>query len=249
MTASAENPYESPALRDEYLVFHFARPEDQLPWSFGPREALDYPARCAELVRAHAPAHARCLDLGCAVGRSSFELSRSFDEVLGIDFAQALIDGAQAMQGGEHPSLPMREEGDATRQVDLALPEGSRPDHIRFEQGDACKLRSDIGTFDAVLMANLIDRLPAPRACLQRLPDILAPGGIAVITSPYTWLEEYTPRSEWLGSDAEDSFAALSREMAEHFTLIHRGDEPFLIREHRRKFQWSVADATVWRRT
>jgi hypothetical protein len=25
-------------------------------------------------------------------------------------------------------------------------------------------------------------------------------------------------------------------------------DLPFLIREHQRKFQWSVAEATIWRR-
>jgi len=220
-----------------------------MPWSFGPMEALEYPKRCAELVIKHANQARRCLDLGCAVGRSSFDLSARFDEVIGIDFAHALIDGAKAMQQGTISQAPVREEGTTTRSIPLTLPDQACRDHIRFEQGDACNLRDNIGTFDAILMANLIDRLPAPRACLDRLPHLLAPGGIAVITSPYTWLEEYTPRDQWLGTGGSDTFNTLSTILAENFDLVHRDDMPFLIREHRRKFQWSVAEATVWRKT
>jgi len=31
-----------------------------------------------------------------------------------------------------------------------------------------------------------------------------------------------------------------------HFELISARDLPFLIREHARKYQWSIAQATVW---
>ena len=50
---------------------------------------------------------------------------------------------------------------------------------------------------DACLLANLLCRLPDPSACLARLsgPDgLVKPGGIAVVVSPYTWMEEHTPR-------------------------------------------------------
>jgi SAM-dependent methyltransferase len=33
------------------------------------------------------PPESRALDLGCAVGRASFELSKGFSEVVGIDFS------------------------------------------------------------------------------------------------------------------------------------------------------------------
>ena len=55
-------------------------------------------------------------------------------------------------------------------------------------------LRSDLGDFDVVVMANLICRLPDPRSCLERVPSLVRPGGQLIITSPYTWMEEYTPR-------------------------------------------------------
>jgi len=32
------------------------------------------------------------LDIGCAVGRSTFELATQFGEVLGIDFSAAFVD-------------------------------------------------------------------------------------------------------------------------------------------------------------
>lgn len=63
-----------------------------------------------------------------------------------------------------------------------------------FEQGDACDLRHDLGSFGCVLAANLICRLHAPYNFLRRLSDLVAPGGILIITSPYTWLEEFTDK-------------------------------------------------------
>jgi hypothetical protein len=35
---------------------------------------------------------------------------------------------------------------------------------------------------------------------------------------------------------------------AGYFTLVEEKEVPFVIREHRRKFQWGVSHATVWRR-
>lgn len=65
---------------------------------------------------------------------------------------------------------------------------------MTFEQGDACNLRSDIGQFGCVLGANVLCRLPNPLDFLNRLPSVVVPGGIVVLVSPYTWLEEYTSK-------------------------------------------------------
>jgi SAM-dependent methyltransferase len=119
---------------------------------------------------------------------------------------------------------------------------------VRYQQGDACALPADLGAFDFVLMANLIDRLPDPAACLSRARDLVAAGGWLVITSPYTWLEQYTPRDKWLATGDRGTLAALGDHLAPHFTRRHVFDLPFLIREHRRKYQWSIAEASVWQR-
>ena len=96
--------------------------------------------------------------------------------------------------------------------------------------------------FDLVLMANLIDRLPDPARCLAQLPALVAPRGWLVLTSPYTWLEEYTPRERWLDR-GDGTLAALRAQLAPAFSLGHNFDLPMLIRDHRRKYQWTVTEA------
>ena len=70
------NLYESRRLLDEYLLFHYGSPEEVLPWDFGPAEALGFPVRTVTAFVDSSPVD-RALDLGCAVGRSAFELSHS----------------------------------------------------------------------------------------------------------------------------------------------------------------------------
>jgi hypothetical protein len=76
-------------------------------------------------------------------------------------------------------------------------------------------------------------------------------GGQLIVTTPCTWLEEYTAPSHWLGGFEGEgrpvrTLDTLHALLDSHFTLVRTLDLPFLIREHARKFQWSVAQATVW---
>lgn len=249
------NPYESERLLAEYLLFHYGKPEEILPWSFGPSGALDFAARvvteCLDL--AALPARKRALDLGCAVGRTSFELARHFDEVIGIDFSASFIGAANELK--YHGKLPflLTDEGRLTTLLEALVPMEIGRNRVDFEIGDACALRDDLGRFDAAVLVNLIDRLPDPNLCLDRLPELLNPGGQLVIASPYTWLEEYTPFDQWLGGFERagkkvKTFEALHGILSPHFDLVRSVDLPFLIREHARKFQWSVSQAGIWRR-
>ena len=79
---------------------HFGTPDEICQWEFGPKVrsvgawgvarmrvtdwvqgALEFPARCASecLAVAKSVPKSRALDVGCAVGRSSFELVRPPD--------------------------------------------------------------------------------------------------------------------------------------------------------------------------
>jgi putative 4-mercaptohistidine N1-methyltranferase len=242
--------YESDAAAEQYLLFHYGAPEQICPLLPEARTACGFPARCvSESLRdIDLQKRARALDLGCAVGRSSFELGRHFEEIVGVDFSARFIAAAQRM--GKERAVTVRavREGSATDELRLELPSDLRTDHICFERGDACNLRADLGTFDLVLMANLIDRLPDPARCLARLPELIPHGGRLVITSPYTWLEEYTPREKWLDGGGRGTLSALKEQLAPAFALRRVFDLPFLIREHLRKYQWSVAEASVWQK-
>ena len=104
-------------------------------------------------------------------------------------------------------------------------------------------LRPDLGSFDRVHAANLVCRLPEPRRFLERLHDLVTPGGELVLATPCTWLEEFTSKEHWPEGRTLDW---LKKELAGDFDLIEVTDEPFLIRETARKFQWTVSMVTKW---
>jgi putative 4-mercaptohistidine N1-methyltranferase len=199
------------------------------------------------------PARARALDLGCAVGRSAFELTRHCTEVFALDFSKKFIDIANRLRRRGSLRFKSFEEGELTRPRRAVVPPDLDRRRVAFAVGDATNLPPDLGGFDVVLMANLIDRLAMPQKCLEQLPKLLRPGGQLIITSPYTWLSSYTPRKHWLGGRTRrgrpiKTFDALRRMLSPDFKLIRRLDLPFLLREHARKYQLGIAEASTWRR-
>ena len=105
--------YESDTLLHEYLLLHFGAEADTLPFRssskpVGPRDAIRFPQRCGELVsewaqRLQLPTLS-ALDIGCAVGGSTFELAKTFDRVVGTaDLALTLT-----LYPYPHPYPPCR---------------------------------------------------------------------------------------------------------------------------------------------
>jgi len=241
----SNNIYESQELLDQYLLFHYGTAEEVLPYPGGPHEALGFAGRTVTENLDTGQVRGRALDVGCAVGRSSFELSRFCESVTGIDFSSAFVDAATKLRDGETLGYSRLDEGTQSTPLTVHIPEGSHPERICFEVGDATALREDLGEFDVVHAANLICRLPDPSKFLQRLPSLVAPGGQLVLTTPCTWLGEFTLPEFWPQGPTLDW---LDSQLGESFRRTAARDMPFLIREHSRKFQWSVAQASVWSR-
>ncbi len=238
------NLYETQRLLDEYLLFHYGTPAEVLPWENGPREALGFPVRTVmELI--DLPCAATALDLGCAVGRSSFELAKLGVSVLGIDYSQRFVDAAAQLARNGSMHYERMDEGSAKTALVARVPEDVPRDRVRFEQGDAMNLRGDLGDFDIVHAANLLCRLTDPLKLIERLPSLVKPGGQLLLTTPCTWLEEFTPRGHWPQGSTREWLTSL---LEPHFDLAKTCDLPFLIREHARKYQWSVALGMRWRR-
>lgn len=253
------NPYETSRLRDEYLLFHYGRPEQILPdAAAGPTaDALGFPARAVAqcLDGEPFPPGARTLDVGCAVGRTAFELARRCAEVIGIDYSQGFIRAAETLRAEGRLGYQRTDEGRLSTPLVAEVPADVDRTRVRFEVGDACALDSAVlGAFDVVTALNLLCRLPAPGRFLAALPGLVKPGGLLLLATPCSWLEEYTAPGEWLGGfvgvDGQPvrTLDTLRAMLAPDFGLLRTRDLPFLIREHARKFQWSVSQASVWRR-
>ena len=244
--------YESERILHQYLLFHYGRPEEILPYDFGPHEAVGFPQRSvSECLRPdELPADARALDLGCAVGRASFELARYCKEVLAIDFSGIFIQAAQTLQRNGLLEYKIKQVGSLENPAVARVPEAIDRDRVQFEIGDAHCDPHEFEPFDVVHAANLLCRMREPGMLLSRFPDLVKPGGQLILTTPHTWLEEFTPAKNRPGAEdgVKDPLEALKCELLRNFHLLAEHDMPFLIREHARKFQWCVAWATVWRR-
>jgi len=207
----------------------------------------------------------RAIDIGASVGRTAFELSEYFPRVTGLDFSRLFVQTAALLSQGMPMSYSIPIEGD----LKLSTTYQFKPTpgvEMDFIEGNACSLDKEI-KYNRITGANLIDRLPSPMDFFTTLPEIVEIGGIVVLTSPYTWLEQYTPRSEWLpnlvldketGRKVENSedlaptqkttFEALVTIMSPHFQLVQQSHVPFFIYETARKAQYSLAHCTVWQR-
>ena len=239
--------YESDKLLAEYLLFHYGAADEILPpdrqWPAGMREALDFPKRTVAYFSEQTVA--RGLDLGCAVGRSTFEMARTCDQVTGIDFSHAFIGAAEALRRGETLNYERLDEASIRTPLIARFPGGIDAGKLGFRHGDAMNLPADLGAFDRVHAANLLCRLPDPKRLLDRLPALVKPGGELVLATPCTWLEEFTPPALW---PPDGTFEWLKASLNPDFSLLRQAEEPFLIRETARKFQWTMSMVTVWRR-
>ena len=237
------NPYETDRYLHEYLFFHYGRADELCPFSFVPREWLRFHERLREeyLLPVAARSKSRGLDVGCAVGRFSFELGRVLDDVVGVDNSRCFIQSAQRMAKRHSLTARLQVSGARFTRRKLMLAKVLQRASVEFQLGDALDLNEFApGSFQLVSAINLIDRLPRPRQFLEQLPRLVAQGGQLLLASPFTWLADFTPPKQWLTSQQVESL------LRPDFCLVRQGELPFLIREHRRKFQLVVSEVRTF---
>ncbi len=188
--------YEDPQILNDYLLLHYAPAAEQMPYAFGPHDAVEFPVRCArwllDAARDYGVSTGKALEVGCAVGRASFELARGYREVLGVDLSRAFIDAADALRRDGELRYFRKDEGQLGVTLNAMVDPAIDRSRVSFRQADACSLPAELMDFDAVLLANLLCRLPSPKALLGRLGGprgLVKPGGLLAIFSPYSWLE------------------------------------------------------------
>ncbi|CAF0983893.1 unnamed protein product [Brachionus calyciflorus] len=221
--------YEEKALLDQYMLFNYADAKDFILFdlneysnvyncvSFPRNVALLCRDHCPEIFFADQPHPRRALDVGCAVGRSCFELSKLFDEVIGIDYSANFINHCNKFLNEKFIEYECTLEGDINQKLTCRLDHDVDGSKIKFEVGDACNLRDDLGEFDLVLASNLICQ---------------------------NWIGGYVDEN---GQEVH-GLDGLKNAMCDTFDLVHEMNLPMMIRETRRKFQFTVCLITIWQR-
>lgn len=149
--ASGSQVYESKRAVDEYLLFHYGQTSDIMPHSdIDVGFALNFTERSHNMTVALAAKHGvncnRALDIGCAVGGLSFELAKSFNEVVGIDFSHHFVDAANEMKRTGNAPYQAMVQGEIFEDKVARVSDEVDRSRVTFAQGDACNLQSELGT-------------------------------------------------------------------------------------------------------
>lgn len=244
------NPYETDELVAQYMEFHYGNSYFNVE---------NYPAKCAQLCLRlmDGQKKEKALDLGCAVGRTTFEIARDFDQVIGLDLSNRFVECATHLKETGSLKYNISNEGELVtpcRAHLAAFHLDQERSKVEFFQEDACNLDPRHQNYDLIFAGNLLDRLHEPKQFLSSIHKYLAIGGVLVISSPYTLLTEYTPRENWVGGFVENGkdvsvLDGMKKILEPHFLLMNDPlDVPFVIRETRRKFQHTIAELSSWKR-
>ena len=243
------NAYETDFNMGLYCEFHYGEEYFNVP---------NFPEKYSEyaLQKMQYKAKVNALEIGCAVGRASFELAHEFSQVTGVDFSARFIQAANELKENKTLRYVIQDEGDISqcKEISLkALELDAVTQRCRFIRQDACNLNSMFQGYDLILAANVIDRLYQPKKFLNDIHNRLNASGLLILTSPYTWLEEFTEKQYWIGGYKQNgenitSLNGLKSILLKHFKFIDVTDLPFVIRETKRKFQHSIAEVSAWQR-
>jgi len=138
------------------------------------------------------------LDVGCSVGRSTFELAeRGAELALGIDLNFSMLRLAAGVLESGTVRYPRRRVGLIYDRREFA----AHFDHsakVDFWACDAMALPFAANTFGAGVSLNLLDCVQSPLAMLQSMRDVLHPGAHLLLGSPYDWSAVTLPDT-WIG--------------------------------------------------
>ena len=149
------------------------------------------------------PVRGPVIDLGCSVGRSSFELARHCDEpVLGIDTNFSMLRLAQRVLQKKVVRYPKRRLGVVydRREFEVEFDAASQVD---FWACDAQALPFAAGSFGLVVGLQVLDSVTSPCGLLDSIGSMLPPGGSLILATPYDWSPQVTAIEAWIGGHSQ----------------------------------------------
>ena len=250
--------YETDSSVSQYCEFHYGDEYFNTP-NFAKtyaQYAINAIQNDADFTQRH---DLRVLEIGCSVGRASFELAKYFNEVTALDFSARFIRIANQLQNSGSILYTIPQEGqimEFKEQSLQALNLENTAQKCEFMQQDACNMKPIFTGYDMIVAVNLIDRLYEPKKFLQDLAHRLNQGGLLMLASPYSWDESFTEKAHWLGGykDSQSgenvtTLETLEAVLSAEFDLVKTPEEiPFVIRETKRKFQHTLSEVSLWKK-
>jgi putative 4-mercaptohistidine N1-methyltranferase len=198
----------------------------------------------------------KILDLGCGVGRLSFELSKIASHVDGIDFTARHIQHCLDLkeQGQLRYAMPTQGEIFDFHEVTLeSLGFKQSPENLHFAQGDGLNLKPQFGDYDLAICHRVIEYSYQPQELLQQLSQRIKAGGVVVLGSSYAWDVSITDLQYWIGGFKRNgenlsSEAHLFEVLSVDFDLLQETQVTSQFELDQRTSQTANNHITIWRK-
>jgi SAM-dependent methyltransferase len=183
------------------------------------------------------------LDLGCSVGRYTFEMARMSKLVVGLDLRFRSVLEAARFQRHGGVVYNRRVRGLKFEEVSTNF---EPPENTLFLAGNAMDPPFISESFDLVAGLNLMDNIKLPRILLGQMNALLRSGGILLLGSPYEWRLDICEPTEWLETEKMDGPEMLrcildGKVLSEYgfdYTVESQEDITWPLRNHDR--YWSI---------
>jgi SAM-dependent methyltransferase/uncharacterized protein YbaR (Trm112 family) len=192
-----------------------------------------------EMLEAHVPVKlANALDVGTNVGGMAYRLAPFADDVIALDTAFNVVLTARQVQKGYPKKVSSYKRYMDGQYFEERFIE-EMPDNTEFMVASAAPPPID-QCYDIITVLNVVDCVPYPEQFLKSLIDVLNPGGLLLVTSPYSWGSDDVPVDRWIGASEEvpSADAMLAIFSSQGLELIEERDNvPWVLREHKRWYR------------
>ncbi len=201
------------------------------------------------------------LDIGCSVGRLSFELSQSHGNVIGLDTSYAFIKKAREILSKRTLRFDMIIEGQITEEKVCDLDSKFQFGNIEFIVADAMALPFTSHMFDTAASVNILEKVPHPGQHLKEIDRILQKKDSSFLFSdPFSWDENISDPKSWLSGLNNGEFKGrgidnISRIMSKgedffepRFTIQEKGDVLWKIRKTRNLWEYITSQFVIGKR-
>lgn len=197
------SPYEDPSSISSYLWSHYGDIINDPDASRAYGRWTGQITECSGLS----------LDIGCSVGRMTFEMGRKSDFAIGLDNSEGFIGAARSLMTEGHLKFSMAVEGHIAADRTIFLPDEWAPEKVEFIVGDALALPFISDSFSCLASLNIIDKIPLPLSHLEEIDRVAKSSGAQFLFSdPFSWSTDVTEEKNWLGGKEKGSFSGFGLE-------------------------------------
>lgn len=193
---SPTNGYNAPVMLSAYMWSHFgyllsdARATDAYRvWS------RSFPSTSGD-----------ALDVGCAVGRLSLELSKTHERVIGVDTSTAFVAKAREIVRHKNLDFELVIEGNLTERRHVSIDNTWHFENVDFLVADALALPFAKEAFSGVAAINILEKVPDPVKHLREVNRVLdRRQSTFLFSDPFSWDPAFSPPERWLGGSRNGS--------------------------------------------